>query len=116
VVLDDIAAVQGPDVIDDHGRLLRQRVPDWSCFAYPLAKGGVGRFDKFRGVVIDRKAIRVKAGCESDLVVKLQNRNVAAIFPFATDKRVAVSLLPVIRQLLLRFCPFRWSGYVIHFP
>lgn len=89
--------MQGSDVIDDHGRLLRQRVLEWSCFAYLLAKGDVGRFDKIRGVVVDRKAIRVEASCEPDLVVKLQNRNVATIFPFATDKGVATGELEVSR-------------------
>ncbi|MNF86158.1 hypothetical protein D3C84_685860 [compost metagenome] len=87
--------MQSPDVIDDHGRFLVQRVLDRSCFTHTLAKGSVSRFHKGRGVVIDRKTIRVKAGCEPCLVVELQNRNVAAIFPFATDKGVTTSELEV---------------------
>ncbi|MNR20530.1 hypothetical protein D3C85_1373770 [compost metagenome] len=90
--------MQSPDVIDDHCRLLRQGVLDWSCFTYALAQGGEGCFGKVRGVVADRKTIGVETDRESDLVIELQNRNVAPVLSLAADKGVTTGELKIPRS------------------
>ena len=89
--------MQRPNVIDDQGRLLRQRVLGWSSFAYTLAEGGIGCFDKMRGVVVDGKTVRIKAGREPYLVIELQNRTVATILSLASDTGVTAGELEVTR-------------------